>query len=75
MANISNIREHMDIYDKAGELIGKVDHLEGSDEIKMTKDGYSGHHHFIPVSWVDRVDSHVHLAKTMDEVTAQWRHE
>lgn len=37
---------------------GKVDHLDGADKIKLTKqsspDGQ--HHHFIPLSWVDRVD-------------------
>jgi hypothetical protein len=32
------------------------------------------HHHFIPVSWIDRVDEHVHLNKTGADVTAHWQH-
>jgi hypothetical protein len=56
--------------------VGKVDHLEGTDKIKLTKqsspDGQ--HHHFIPVSWVDHVDQHVHLNKTGADVTSHWQH-
>ena len=54
----------------------KVDHLEGTDKIKLTKqsspDGQ--HHHFIPVSWVDHVDQHVHLNKSGADVTSHWQH-
>ena len=32
------------------------------------------HHHFIPVSWVDRVDQHVHLNKSGADVTSHWQH-
>ena len=55
---------------------GTVDHLEGSDKIKLTKqsspDGQ--HHHFIPVSWIDHVDQHVHLNKSGADVTSHWQH-
>ena len=54
----------------------KVDHLEGTDKIKLTRqsspDGQ--HHHFIPVSWVDHVDQHVHLNKSGADVTSRWQH-
>ena len=72
---MDTIREHMEVYGSDGELIGKVDHLEGSNEIKLTKDGFGGSHHFIPTSWVDHVDKHVHLSLPMDKVTAGWRQE
>jgi len=56
--------------------VGKVDHLEGTDKIKLTKqsspDGQ--HHHFIPMSWVDHVDQHVHLNKSGADVTSHWQH-
>jgi hypothetical protein len=32
------------------------------------------HHHFIPVSWVDHVDQHVHLNKSGADVTSHWQH-
>lgn len=62
MADTAQIKEHMDVISSDRKTVGKVDHLEGSDKIKLTKqsspDGQ--HHHFIPVSWVDHVDQHVH---------------
>jgi hypothetical protein len=71
------VKEHMDVISSDRKTVGKVDHLEGSDRIKLTKqsspDGQ--HHHFIPISWVDHVDQHVHLNKTGADVTAHWQHE
>jgi hypothetical protein len=59
------------------EEVGKVDHLDGPDKIKLTKQSSptGEHHHFIPVSWIDHVDQHVHMNKTGAFVTAQWEHE
>ena len=72
----SEIREHMDVISSDKKTVGKVDHLEGTDKIKLTKqsspDGQ--HHHFIPVSWVDHVDQHVHLNKSGADVTSHWQH-
>jgi hypothetical protein len=48
-----------------------VDRVQGS-EIKLTKGGGTAHH-FIPLDWVDRVDSHVHLSKAANDAKAQWR--
>jgi hypothetical protein len=76
MADTSLIREHMDVISSDRKTVGKVDHLEGADKIKLTKqsapDGQ--HHHFIPVSWVDHVDQHVHLNKSGADVTSHWQH-
>jgi Uncharacterized protein conserved in bacteria len=62
----------MDVISSDKKTVGKVDHLEGTDKIKLTKqsspDGQ--HHHFIPVSWVDHVDQHVHLNKSGADVTS-----
>ena len=35
MADVSKIKEHMDVIDSNGKNIGQVDHLEGSDKIKL----------------------------------------
>jgi hypothetical protein len=79
MTDTSQIREHMDVISSDRKTVGKVDHLEGTDQIKLIKltkqsspDGQ--HHHFIPVAWVDHVDQHVHLNKSGTDVTAHWQH-
>src|ERR1700684_3428995 len=65
MPDTSQIKEHMDVISSDRKTVGKVDHLEGTDQIKLTKqsspDGQ--HHHFIPVSWVAHVEQYVHLKK------------
>jgi hypothetical protein len=76
VADTSQIKEHMDVISSDKKTVGKVDHLEGSDKIKLTRqsspDGQ--HHHFIPVSWIDHVDQHVHLNKSGADVTSHWEH-
>jgi len=76
MPDTSLIKAQMDVISSDRKNVGKVDHLEGGDKIKLTKqsapDGQ--HHHFIPLAWVDRVDQHVHLNKTGADVTSQWQH-
>ena len=69
----SKIREHMDVIASDGRKIGRVDHLEGADQIKLTKsDAPDGKHHLIPLNWVHHVDDHVHLSKASNDVTKQW---
>ena len=76
MPDIQKIREHMDVISADRKAVGKVDHLDGPDRIKLTKQSSPNgeHHHFIPVSWIDHVDQHVHLNKTGADVTAHWEH-
>ena len=75
MAETSQIKEHMDVISSDKKTVGKVDHLEGSDKIKLTKqsspDGQ--HHHFIPLAWVDHVDQQVHLKQSGAEAKARWK--
>ena len=69
----SEIAEHMDVITSCGCKVGRVDHVEG-DAIKLTKsDSPDGFHHLIPTSWVDHVDSHVHLNKNSAETRQQWQ--
>ena len=51
MADLSNIREHMDVIGADGVHVGTVDKVDG-DRIKLTKadsgEGqHKGHHHYI----------------------------
>jgi hypothetical protein len=69
----NDIKEHMDVLAADGEKVGTVDHLEGADKIKLTKsDSPDGKHHLIPLSFVDHVDTHVHLNKPARDVRSQW---
>ena len=70
--SVASVREHMDVICSCGTKLGVVDHLEG-DRIKLTrKDSADGLHHYIPTSWISKVDSHVHLSKNSVEAKAGW---
>ena len=75
MTKADNIKEHMEVIAADGEHVGIVDHLEGSAKIKLTKTDpkAGGKHHFIPVGWIDHVDSHVHLNKPAKDVVKEWQ--
>jgi hypothetical protein len=67
------IAEHMDVIASDGVKIGTVDHLDGPDKIKLAKStSPDGQHHYIPLTWVDHVDTHVHLARASAEARAAW---
>lgn len=70
---VAGVKERMDVIASCGHKIGVVDHVEGTS-IKLTKkDSNDGQHHFIPLEWIERVDSHVHLKKNSVEATQQWK--
>jgi len=74
MINPSDIREHMEVVGSDGEHVGTVDHCEGPDIIKLTRNdpAAGGEHHYIPLAWVDRIDQRVHLAHPGNEARAHW---
>ena len=77
MADLSAIKEHMEVIGADGVHVGTVDHVEG-DRIKLTKkdsaaeiegaqDSHSGHHHFIPGGLVADVEGNtVRLSANAD---------
>lgn len=72
-AGIAGIKKHMNVIASCGKKVGVVDAVEGS-AIKLTKkDSPDDQHHFIPVGWVERVDSHVHLKKNSKETEQGWK--
>ena len=75
MAKAQDIKQHMEVLAADGKHVGTVDHVEGSDKIKLTKgDPQSGgQHHVIPLDWVDHVDDHVHLNKPARQVMLEWQ--
>jgi len=71
MINATQIKERMEVVDSAGTHVGTVDHMEGDDQIKLAKSdaGAGGRHRFIPLAWVDRVESNkICLSKSKADV-------
>ncbi len=56
----TRIKPHMPVVCSDGGQFATVDHTDSGNTIKLTKDK-SGQHHWIPMSWVTRVDEHVHV--------------
>ena len=70
---VDKIKKHMDVIASCGNKVGVVDGVEG-ETLKLTKkDSADGRHHFIPVAWVDHVDSHVHLFMNSKETEQDWK--
>jgi len=68
------IREHMEVLGSDGTHVGTVDHMEGEDEIKLTKDDpdAGGEDHYIPLAWVIHAEIKVHLRQSGDDAKARW---
>lgn len=74
MINVQQIKPEMPVVCSQDGQFAVVDHLEGKDNIKLKKDKM-GKHHFIPVSWVTRVDGKVHIDRPGDQAMKEWRTE
>jgi hypothetical protein len=76
MVEATQIKEHAEVVGSDGAHVGTVDHLEGSDRVKLTRrdPNAGGEHHYIPLEWVDSIeDDRVRLNKTGEEAQAQWQ--
>jgi hypothetical protein len=74
MLNIESIKPGMPVVCSEGGQCAVVDHLEGADTVKLTKDE-SGEHHYIPVDWVTAVDEQVHIDRPGKQAKSEWRNE
>jgi hypothetical protein len=78
MADVSRIKEHMEVIGADGVHVGTVDRVDGN-RIKLTKQdsgmgSHKGHHHFIDLSLVAdvegqkvRLSANAAVAVTMEE--------
>lgn len=70
---IGAINPHMEVVASDGETVGKVDHEDGQDRIKLTKDK-DGQHHWINWDMVERVEGgKVHLNLAAKALQEAWR--
>jgi hypothetical protein len=67
----SLIKPHMPVVCSNNGQFAVVDHVEGRDHIKLTKDA-SGQHHYIPLIWVTSVDDKVHVDRPGDQAMREW---
>ncbi|WP_322976841.1 DUF2171 domain-containing protein [Acinetobacter pittii] len=71
--NINDIKKHVDVIASCGTKVGTVDHLDGENQLKLTRDE-SGQHHLIPTGWIGEVkEDQVILNKNSEEVKDQWQ--
>lgn len=72
MINVSEIRPEMPVICSQNGQFATVDHMEGSDFIKLNKDD-TGEHHFIPLSWVTSTDNgKVKIDRPGEEAMSEW---
>lgn len=79
MIDPSTITKDMPVISSDGERLGEVDGFEGATggehdgRIKLKRStSPDGHHHYVPLSDVARIDEHVHLIRPAEEVRAGW---
>ena len=65
------IKPHMPVVGSNNTQFAVVDHLEGRDMIKLTKDA-TGQHHYIPLTWVAAVDDKVHVDRPDAQAMREW---
>lgn len=71
MIDASKIQAHMPVVCSKEGQFAVVDGMEGQTTIKLTRDA-GGHHHYIPLSWVEKVDDKVHVDRTGDQAMRDW---
>lgn len=65
------IKPHMPVVCSENGQFATVDHIEGTNEIKLTRDK-SGVHHYIPLAWVVSVDDKVHVDRPGKQAMQEW---
>lgn len=76
MVDATQIKEHAEVVGSDGGHVGTVDHMDGSNRIKLTRRDpeAGGEHHYIPLEWVDSIEGErVRLNKTREETETQWQ--
>lgn len=71
MMDTTKIKPNMPVVCSENGQFAVIDHMEGTDSIKLKKDK-AGQHHYIPTSWVTSVDDKVHVDRTGDQAMQAW---
>lgn len=72
MINANEIKPEMPVVCSQDGQFATVDHIEGSNCIKLNKDE-SGEHHYIPLDWVVSTEGgKVKIDRSGEEAMEQW---
>lgn len=72
MINTDQIKPEMPVVCSQDGQFATVDHMEGTNVIKLKKDK-SGQHHYIPVSWVRSTEGNkVKIDRPGDQAMREW---
>jgi hypothetical protein len=71
MVDANQIKPHTPVVCSNNGQFAVVDHVEGKDSIKLAKDD-KGQHHYIPMSWVTKVDDKVHVDRPGKQAMQEW---
>lgn len=71
MINLSEIKPGMPVVCSEDGQFGVVDHLENAQSIKLKRDKI-GQHHYIPTSWVTKVDDKIHVDRPGEQAMREW---
>jgi hypothetical protein len=75
MTSIATIKPHMPVVCSEGGQFAVVDHMASDNRtIKLAKDD-GGKHHYIPFSWVTKVDDKVHIDRPGGQAMREWSSE
>jgi hypothetical protein len=72
MINPDQIKPDMPVVCSQDGQFATVDHMEGTDTIKLKKDK-AGQHHYIPLTWVSSIESDkVKVDRPGDQAMQEW---
>lgn len=75
MISASQILPNMPVVCSDNGQFAVVDHMDGSDSIKLKRDD-NGKHHYIPLSWVTSANSgNVKVDRPGDQAMKEWSEE
>ena len=67
-----HVNEGMPVVGTDGTQLGEVDHLDGENSTKLTRDE-QGNHHWIPIGWVTGVDNgRVTIDRAVNHARDEW---
>lgn len=67
----ASLRENMLVLGAEGETVGTVDGLAPEETVRLKADAL-GQHHWIPFSWIARVDDQAHLDRPTNQARQEW---
>ncbi|MEZ4366573.1 MAG: DUF2171 domain-containing protein [Kofleriaceae bacterium] len=72
-ANVTaeQIKADLPVVGSNGRKFAEVDHMQGSNSIKLKKD-QAGVHHYIPLSWVKRCEGKLELDRSAEDAMRDW---